>query len=189
MPTTLRVLHVEDSEQDAALLAHHLTRAGYTLVSDRVETSADLLAVIQKQEWDVVLCDYSMPQFSALSALAVIKETNLDIPFIIVSGTIGEDAAVEAMRAGAHDYLLKDRLARLVPTIERELHEAKSRAARRLAETALRESEDRYRDLVESSHELICTHDLQGKLLSLNQAAAAALMYNRNFLVGRNSRE
>src|SRR5258708_40142809 len=89
------------------------------------------------REWDVVLCGYSMPQFNALAALALVKEMSLDIPFIIISGTIGEDAAVEAMRAGAHDYMMKDALARLVPSIERELEEGQNRRARRSAEEAL----------------------------------------------------
>jgi PAS domain S-box-containing protein len=189
MPKSLRVLHVEDSERDAELLARHLTRAGYELVVDRVETSAQMLAALNREKWDLVLCDYSMPQFSAPAALTVLKEADMDLPFIIISGTIGEDSAVAAMRAGAHDYLMKDRLARLVPTIERELQEARSRAARRAAEAALRESEDRYRDLVEHSHDLICTHSLEGRVLSVNQAAADALGFAKGSLIGCSIRD
>src|SRR5258708_9920465 len=106
MGKTLRVLHVEDSEQDMALIARHLKRAGYDLISDRVETAETMKTVFGSHEWDVVLCDYSMPQFNALAALALVQEMSLDTPFIIISGTIGEEAAVEAMRAGAHDYLM-----------------------------------------------------------------------------------
>src|SRR6266849_6654731 len=127
MNRTLRVLNVEDSEQDMALLARHLKRAGYDLVLNRVDTAEAMKAALETREWDVILCDYSMPQFNALGALKLLKEMGLDIPFIIVSGTIGEEVAVEAMRAGAHDYLMKDNLLRLVPTIERELHEAEGR--------------------------------------------------------------
>jgi DNA-binding NtrC family response regulator len=134
MDRSLRVLHVEDSEQDVALLTRHLSRAGYELVSERVETPTAFSSALETQEWDVILCDYSMPHFDALQALALLKELELDLPFIIISGTVGEATAVEAMRAGAHDYLMKDSLARLVPTIERELHEADNRRARRQAE-------------------------------------------------------
>jgi PAS domain S-box-containing protein len=134
MGKTLRVLNVEDSVQDVTLLAWHLEQAGYDLVLDRVETTESMKAALESREWDIILCDYSMPHFNALSALALLKETGLDIPFIIISGTVGEAVAVEAMRAGAHDYLMKDNLLRLVPTIERELQEAENHRARRQAE-------------------------------------------------------
>src|SRR5205085_5094400 len=140
MSVTLRVLHVEDSERDVALLTRHLARAGYALASERVETADDMRAALKNQEWDVILCDYSMPHFNALQALEVLKETGLDIPFIIISGTVGEATAVEVMRAGANDYLMKDNLARLAPTIEREVHEAENRRARRRAEEELIET-------------------------------------------------
>lgn len=189
MKRTLRVLSVEDSERDVLLLRRQLISAGYELVLERVETALALKAALAAAEWDVILCDYAMPQCTVLEALAVVKEAALDLPVIIVSGTIGEQAAVEAMRAGAHDYLMKNDLARLAPTIERELQETANRHAHRLAEAALRESEDRYRDLVEHSHDLICTHDLEGRLLSVNQAAARVLGYDRDSLIGRNIRE
>ena len=101
MGKTLRVLNVEDSKQDAKLLARHLKRAGYDLISDRVDMSETMRAALNSHEWDVILCDYSMPQFNAMAALEVMKEMKLEIPFIIISGTIGEEAAVEAMRSGA----------------------------------------------------------------------------------------
>jgi signal transduction histidine kinase len=138
MAKALRVLHVEDSERDAALLTRHLTRAGYELISKRVETPESMRAALEAQEWDVILCDYSMPHFNSLSALALLHEMALDIPFIIISGTIGESIAVEAMRLGANDYLMKDNLLRLAPTIERELQEAANRQARLRAEEELR---------------------------------------------------
>ncbi len=189
MNKILRVLHVEDSERDVALLDRHLSRAGYDLISERVETADEMRAALRTREWDVILCDYSMPHFNALAALALLKETGLDIPFIIISGTVGEAVAVEAMRAGAQDYLMKDNLVRLVPTIEREMFEAENRRARRQAEAALRESEDRYRDLVEHSHDLICTHDLEGQILSVNQAAVKNLGYDRETLLAHNIRD
>src|SRR5689334_21406882 len=121
---TLKVLHIEDEERDAALIARHLSRAGYEIVYECVDTPDALTKALKTRDWDVILCDYSMPHFNALQALELIKEIKLDIPFIIISGTIGEDAAVEAMRAGAHDYLMKASLARLAPAIERERTEA-----------------------------------------------------------------
>src|SRR5712691_13036447 len=136
----LRVLNVEDSERDAELLHRHLSRAGYDLTLERVDTAEAMRAALETARWDVILCDYSMPQFNSLRALSVLKEMDLDLPFIIISGTVGEAVAVEAMRAGAHDYLMKDNLLRLAPTIERELHEAENRRARRGAEEALRET-------------------------------------------------
>jgi len=108
MERTLRVLHVEDRERDVALLTRHLARAGYDPHSERVETPEAMRAALEEGEWDVVLCDFSMPQFSAPAALKLLKGTGRDIPFIIISGTVGEETAVEAMRAGADDYLMKD---------------------------------------------------------------------------------
>jgi PAS domain S-box-containing protein len=181
----LRVLNIEDSERDAMLLARHLSRAGYKIISERVDTSAAMKVAVESKEWDIILCDYAMPQFSAPEALELLKETGIDIPFIIISGTIGEEVAVEAMLGGAHDYLMKDNLTRLVAAIERELQEAANRRARRIAEAALRESEDRYRDLVENSRDLICTHDLRGRILSINETAAKSLGHKQRFLIGR----
>src|SRR5262245_25814578 len=109
MKRTLRVLNVEDSERDAALLRRHLSRA-YELAFDRVDTPEAMQAALAAQAWDVIVSDYSMPQFSALAALALLKQMQLDIPFIVISGTVGEETAVETMRAGANDYLMKGNL-------------------------------------------------------------------------------
>lgn len=138
---SLRLLHIEDSEDDSLLLRRHLTRAGYDLQWECVDTLPALEQALERQRWDVIISDYVMPQFSAPAALNALKKRNLDIPFIILSGAIGERTAVAAMRAGAHDYLMKDNLARLVPAIEREIEECKVRRERRRAEDALRASE------------------------------------------------
>ncbi|HYJ47875.1 MAG TPA: response regulator, partial [Pyrinomonadaceae bacterium] len=138
MAKTLTVLNIEDSERDSLILRRHLQRAGYEVTLTRVETSEAMREALAAREWDIILSDYSLPHFNALSALEVLREGQRDVPFIIISGTIGEAVAVEAMRAGAHDYLMKDNLVRLAPTIERELKEAESRRARRQAEEALR---------------------------------------------------
>jgi two-component system cell cycle sensor histidine kinase/response regulator CckA len=156
MSAGLKVLVVEDSENDAELLLHALGRAGYKPSARRIETAAELEATLQQDRWDLIISDYVLPQFSGLEALKIVQRHGIDVPFIIVSGKIGEEVAVEALKAGAHDYLLKDRLTRLGPAIDRELREAAQRRRRREADQALRESEERYRRLVESSPEAVC---------------------------------
>ncbi|MEM8677450.1 MAG: EAL domain-containing protein [Cyanobacteria bacterium P01_G01_bin.67] len=139
MNELLRVLIIEDSEDDAELLAIALERGGYNVIHRRVDTKAGMqIALRESQPWDIVLADYSMPQFSAIAALEVLKEWQLDLPFVIVSGKIGEDTAVAAMKAGAHDYLVKGKLSRLVPAVERELREAVLREEYRAAQKRLR---------------------------------------------------
>src|SRR6266545_4275379 len=136
MGTRLRLLMVEDSEEDAHLLVRELKRAGYDVAHERVDTATALEAALDRQTWDVVVGDYSMPQFSGTAALAIIQQHGLDLPFISVSGTISEEMAVAAMRAGAKDYVTKGQLKRLVPAIERELREAGARAAQRTTEAS-----------------------------------------------------
>lgn len=138
----IRVLVVEDSEDDAQLIVRELRRGGYTVEFERVQTKADMQAALARRPWDVVLSDYTMPQFSALGALEALKDSGLDLPFLVISGTVGEDTAIAALKAGAHDFLLKGKLARLIPAIERELREAEIRRSHR-------EAESRYQLLVE----------------------------------------
>jgi len=141
MGRLLRVLIVEDSADDTELLLEELRRGGYEPQYRRVETADAMRAALRSEPWDLVVSDHSAPRFNSLAALRVLTESDLDIPFIIVSGTIGEDAAVEAMKAGAHDYIAKGRLARLIPAVARELSEAEHRRARRTAEQRLRQQE------------------------------------------------
>ena len=139
MSKLLRVLIIEDSEDDAELLVIALECGGYQIIYQRVDTQADMrAALLRPQPWDIVLADYSMPQFSAIAALKILKEWQLDLPFVIVSGKIGEDTAVAAMKAGAHDYLVKGQLSRLLPAVERELREAVLRKEYRDAQKRLR---------------------------------------------------
>jgi len=137
MTTSLAVLLVEDSESDAQLIVRLLKKAGYDVVSEQVETAEQMRAALGKRAWDIVISDYSLPQFDGRAALTLLRETGQDIPFIVVSGTIGEETAVAMMKAGAHDYLLKGNLARLTPAVERELAQAETRRERKRAEAEL----------------------------------------------------
>jgi len=139
MSGPLRVLIVEDSEDDAALLVRQLRQGGYEPQFERVDTPEAMNAALDAKVWEVVIADYALPRFSAPAALEILRQRRLDLPFIIVSGVIGEETAVAAMKAGAHDYIMKDNLARLVPAIERELREAQVRRERRRAEEELAE--------------------------------------------------
>jgi nitrogen fixation negative regulator NifL len=184
MNRTIRVLHIEDSEQDVALVTRHLSLARYNPISERVETAEAMKAALETKQWNVILCDYSLPQFNALGALALVKEMQMDIPFIIISGTIGEPLAVEAMRAGAHDYLMKDNLVRLAPIIERELHEAENRRARRTAEEQLQLQST----ALESAANCIVITDENGMIIWVNQAFTQTTGYSFKEALGKNPR-
>jgi putative nucleotidyltransferase with HDIG domain len=140
MSTPLSALIVEDSEDDALLLLRELKRGGYEITSERVDTAEAMRSALAKQKWDIIFCDYAMPHFSAFAALELFKETDLDVPFIIISGAIGEETAVAAMKAGVHDYIMKGNLSRLVPAVERELREAKVRRERKKVQEQLEHS-------------------------------------------------
>jgi len=137
MSEKIKILIVDDSEDDALLVERELRRGGLEAVCQRVDSADSMSDAIMAQSWDVVVTDHNMPGFSSQDALCIVKQYALDVPFIIVSGSIGEDIAVEAMKAGAHDYIMKDNLTRLIPAIERELREADIRRARRRAEETI----------------------------------------------------
>jgi two-component system cell cycle sensor histidine kinase/response regulator CckA len=144
-PTSLRVLFVEDSADDVELIRLELARQGFHVQPRIVETRPEFLKAVQEGTWDIVLSDHSMKGFSSTDALSLLRDHDSDIPFIIVSGTIGEESAVEAMRAGAHDYVLKHNLRRLGPAVARELREAANRRTQRSTQAALQASEHRLR--------------------------------------------
>lgn len=137
MGEPLRVLQVEDSASDAALIERVLTRSGYVVYTERVVNEQEMRAALAKHPWDLIIADYRLPEFGAPSALSILHESGEDIPFIVVSGAIGEEVAVAMMRAGAQDYLLKDDLARLAPAVEREIRDVHTRRQRFQAELAL----------------------------------------------------
>lgn len=184
MRKPLRVLLVEDSENDAELVLREVRRGGFDVRHLRVQTAGAMREALSQQTWDVVLSDYSMPDFSAQGALGILRETTLDLPFIIVSGTIGEETAVEALKAGAHDFMAKSRMARLVPAIERELAEAEGRRERQRAEHALRESEVKYRRIVETTQEGIWVIDAENRTTYVNKRMAEMLGATPDEVVG-----
>ena len=132
----LRLILVEDSDNDELLVLRALKSGGYDVSHKRVWTRESLETALDEGGWDAVISDYNMPTFSGPEALAIVKERRIDIPFLIVSGTVGDEDAVRAMRAGAHDYLMKDKLARLAPSLERELRESRGRRDQREANAA-----------------------------------------------------
>ena len=162
MGTPLNVLVVEDSEDDVHLLVRELKQGGYDVKHQQVDRPETMQAALAGHQWDIVISDYSLPQFSGLAALSLLQKSGHDLPFILISGTIGEETAVAAMRAGAHDYLLKGKLARLVPAIQRELRDAETRRERRRAEEALREVEQRLHTIVNNAPMSIFATDNQG---------------------------
>jgi PAS domain S-box-containing protein len=185
MKKRLRVLIVEDSASDSELLVAELTRGGYRPRCLRVETARAMLAALQGGSWDLVLADFRLPEFDAPSALAVVKHAGVDVPFIIVSGVIDEETAVASLRAGAHDFVLKTKLSRLLPAIARELREATVRRKRARAERALRESEMRYRLVTEHAGEAIFLLDPEGSVEYANPAVEHIFGYVSRDVVGK----
>ncbi|HEY6330060.1 MAG TPA: PAS domain S-box protein [Blastocatellia bacterium] len=185
----LRAMFVSPSVQTAAMGRQRLMEAGYELILGTADTEEKLAAELEAASWEVVLADYSSGSFSAPQALAVLERLEHDIPFIVLSRLAGEAAAVDMMRRGAHDYLMENDLSRLPSAIRCEIEKAHRRRARRLEEAELQGSEAPYRDLVEHSHDLMCRHDLTGRVLYINQNAAIRLGYTAEAVVGRNVRD
>jgi two-component system cell cycle sensor histidine kinase/response regulator CckA len=176
----LRVLLVEDSANDAELIVRELRRGGFDPTFERVDTREAMAAALEREPWDLIISDYSMPTFDAPRALALVRDRGLDVAIIIVSGTISEEAAVAALRAGASDFIVKDRLARLVPAVERELREKDGRDAKRRAEDRAVQSEDRYRLLFESCPLPMWVYDIDTlAFLAVNESAVQHYGYQR----------
>ncbi len=173
----LRALIIEDYEEDALLLQRHLSRAGYAVDACRVQTADELLlALADPRPWDLVIADYTLPSFGARDALALIQRSGMDLPFIIVSGTIDEVSAVNAMRAGAHDYVLKGHLERLLPAIERELADAERRRERLHTEAELRLAQQRFSATFNQAAVGMAHTTVDGRFLMVNQRLSDLLL-------------
>ncbi|WP_435627187.1 histidine kinase [Candidatus Ferrigenium straubiae] len=181
----MHVLLVEDSPDDAGLILFELNNAAFKVVSERVETGAEMRAAMKDGRWDVVISDFSLPRFGANEALAVLRETEADIPFIIVSGCVGEERAVSLMREGARDFVMKDKLARLVPAIERELREAAMRCEHRQAQERLQENERLLDGVTATLGEGIFVLNSEGRLVFMNPEAERLLGWTACELRGK----
>jgi two-component system, NarL family, sensor histidine kinase UhpB len=181
----LQILLIEDSENDALLLELAMERAGTECVCRRVQTPGEMAEALDSQEWQAVIADYVLPHFSGLEALAMVKERELDVPFIIVSGHITEDTAVAAMKAGAHDYVMKDKLARLAPAVAREMRDANVRREQRAAEKELR-NEQAFRAAIEKCVPSgIAVVDLDGRQSYVNPAFCQMVGWTETELLGK----
>jgi response regulator RpfG family c-di-GMP phosphodiesterase len=172
MGTPLSVLIVEDSASDTGLMVRQLQKEGFDVRHTRVETAEQMRAALGESAWGLVLSDFKVPGFGAAPALALLHESGLDLPFILISGTIGEETAVGLMKAGAHDYVMKDHLGRLGAVVRRELAEAAERSGRQRAESALRESDIQLKGILESTADGILAVDGKGKVIRANRRFA-----------------
>lgn len=170
MAVALRVLIVEDSEDDAALVLMELKRGGYEPELLRVETAAALSAALKTQAWDIIISDYILPQLNGIEALKIVRGCGIDVPFVVVSGKIGEETAVEAMKAGVHDYVMKDRLGRLVPVVKRELEEAEVRRRQKLAEKELQQHRAHLEEIYHHTPEGLLSVGQDNQIIEVNGA-------------------
>ncbi len=185
MNTSLRILNLEDNASDAELNEAMISARWSECDFRRVDTRKDFVAALEGEKFDLILSDYTMPGFSGLDALAFAHEWRPRIPFLFVSGTIGEDAAIEALKNGATDYVLKHRLMRLIPAVDRALREAADRVERDRAEEAMRQSELKYRVLFESLGDAAFLVDEEtGCVLDVNPRAGEILGYERSQILG-----
>ncbi len=179
------MLLVEDNPDDAALVLRILRRGGYEPDWHRVQTAEALEAALAQGGWEIVLSDYSLPQFDALRALHLLRDRSAVLPFIIISGSIGEETAVAAMRAGANDYVMKTNLTRLVPAVERELREAAERRERASTKSELHDLEEKFQVIFHESLDVMLVLDAGGHILHVNRAVTRAMGYDAHALTGQ----
>ncbi|MCJ7738821.1 MAG: PAS domain S-box protein, partial [Anaerolineae bacterium] len=181
----LSILYLEDNDVDVALVRSNLEAEGIELDLQRVETRAEFVAALEKGKFDIILTDYSLPSFDGMSAVKLAAEMCPEVPVIMISGAIGEEIAVEILKSGATDFVLKQRMERLAPAVERALKEAKEVRARILAEEMIGDSEERLKILFESAPDGYYLSDLKGTFIDGNKAAEELLGYKKEELIGR----
>jgi PAS domain S-box-containing protein len=178
MHSPVRVLIIEDNIDDTILEIDELISSGFDITYERVETRAAMQLALEQKSWDCIISDYAMPHFSGLDALAELGKSGKDIPFILISGTIGEETAVEAMKAGANDYIMKNNLKRLVPAFERELREAESRRLKRQAEASIQFEQILLRTLIDNLPDFIYVKDSDCRIIVANKASIEFMGYS-----------
>ncbi len=185
MTLPLRLLLVEDSSDDAQLIVRTIQRGGYDVEYERVDTQASLQAALDFEKWDLIVCDFSLPSFNAIRALEMLKASGKDLPFIIVSGSITEEMAVTALRSGAHDFMVKGNMARLVPAIQRELKDAESRRQKRQVEATLWERDELFRLVLDAAPASIILVDAEGKVQLANAGTEKMFGFRIPELIGQ----
>ena len=186
MNEQLNLLLVEDSESDAAIIVRLLEKAGYKVNWEVVEDASQMCAALSGKQWDIVISDYNLPQFDALSALTLVQQANLDTPFLVVSGCIGEESAVAMMKASAKDYIMKDNLSRLIPALERELHDSQVLREQRITEAALHESDQRFHAAFENAAIGMSLIAPDGNFMKVNDALCELTGYSEKELLSKN---
>ncbi len=184
MTTLLRALLIEDSVDDAELVIREIQLGGYEVEFERVETMDAMRSALADRAWDIIICDYTLPQFNGLQALKILHESGLDLPFVIVSGSIGEETAVTALKAGAHDFIIKGHYARLPHVLQKELQDADIRRKRKQTEEALRRSEERFRHYFELGLIGMAITSADRNTLEVNEKLCLMLGYGRDELMG-----
>jgi signal transduction histidine kinase len=187
MEKTIRVLFIEDSEDDVLLEMNELSKSGHNIIYERVDNPADFRKALDEKTWDCIISDYSMPYFSGLEAISELKQNGKDIPFILVSGVIGEETAVQAMKAGSHDYIMKNQLSRLLPAVEREMREAKVRRQKHIVVKALRESEKNLKQQIKDYQSLNAEYQVLNE--ELKKSLEHIRKINGDLIIAKNKAE
>ena len=186
MKKELKVLLIEDSKDDALLIIDYLKQSKKDVTFERVETAEEMESALEKTSWDVIYSDYFLPEFNGLDALKLLKKSKVEIPFVVISGKLGEEKAVEIIKAGADDYIMKDRLARLLPAKEKLLQEFELRKQYKKTRQEHQESEKKFEIIFQKSMDVILIIDsISGKILDVNKTVQLLLGYKRDFLIGK----
>jgi CheY-like chemotaxis protein len=185
MKAKLRILNLEDCVKDAELNEAMISARWPHCELMRVDTRGDFISALEQEDLDLIISDYTMPNFNGLEALAIARERRPEVPFLFVSGTIGEDTAIEALKNGATDYVLKHRLMRLIPAVDRALREMEVKSERELAEDSMRQSEYKYRTLFEALGDgAFLVEEESGKVIDVNSSATSMLGLDRGKILG-----